>query len=184
MTTHTDEQLTKRIDHADAIIKWSALGSEVMIFITLIIIIFQLLAIQNSIQDSLVQSRKTANEYHKRTQEYVKCVAVTLLKPIVQRKSEDFDQCANGTIDPNTGAFIPNKSDSVAGQKTSSQMQVGSSPKAAVPPAMTAPSQPTTSAPPNPEQTPRPTGIDRLQESLKKLLNGVESSIDNIEKGI
>lgn len=187
MITHIDEQLIKRIDHADAIIKWSAFGSVVMIFIILVIIIFQLLAIQNSIQDSLVQSRKTAAENHKRTQEYVKCIAVTLLKPVAQRKPEDFDKCANGTIDPNTGAFIPNEDNSIAEQKTSSQMQVGSSPEAAAPPPLTeapAPSQPTTSAPPNPEQTPRRTGIDRVQESLKELLNGVESTIGTIEKGI
>ena len=179
MTTHIDEQLTKRIDHANRIIKWSAVGSVFMIFITLIIIIFQLLAIQNSIQDSLVQSRKTAGENHKRTQEYVKCIAVTLLKPVAQRNPKDFDKCANDTIDPNTGAFITE-------QKTSSQMQVGGSPEAAVPPAMTkapAPSQPTTSAPPTPDKE-QPTGIDRLQESLKKLLNGVESTVDTIEKGI
>ena len=96
-----------------------------------------------------------------------------------QYKHEDFDKCANGTIDPNTGAFITE-------QKTSSQMQVGGSPEAAVPPAMTkapAPSQPTTSAPPTPDKE-QPTGIDRLQESLKKLLNGVESTVDTIEKGI
>lgn len=153
MTTHTDEQLTKRINYADHIIKWSALGSVIMIFITLVIIIFQLLAIQNSIQSSLVQSRKTAAENHKRTQEYVKCIAVTLLKPVKERKPEDFDKCANGTIDPNTGAFITE-------QKTSSQMQVGGSPEAAVPPAMTeapAPSQPTTSAPPTPRKA-KPSG--------------------------
>lgn len=186
MTTHTNEQLTKRIDHADHIIKWSAVGSVFMIFITLIIIIFQLLVIQNSIQDSLVQSRKTAAGNHKRTQEYVKCIAVTLLKPLAQRKSEDFDKCANGTIDPATGAFTTDTDNSVAEQKTSSQVQVGSSPEAAVPPAMTeapAPSQPTTSAPPTPEKQ-NPAGIDRLQESLKKLLNGVESTVDTIEKGI
>ena len=65
-------------------------------------------------------------------------------------------------------------------------MQVGSSPEAATPPktSETPPQeQPTTSAPPIPDKE-KPTGIDRLQESLKKLLNGVESTVDTIEKGI
>lgn len=181
------EVLQHKIDRADHIIKYSLVSAAVVVVITLVVIIFQLAALNVAVQNSLVESRKNAAENHQRTQEYVKCIAVTLLKPVAQRKPEDFDKCANGTVDPKTGAFVPNADNNVAEQKTSSEMQVGSSPEAAAPPKepeMPAPTQPTTSAPPNPEQTPRPNVIDRVQNSLKELLNGVESTVDTLEKGI
>lgn len=140
------EVLQHKIDRADRIIKFSLVGAAVVVVITLVVIIFQLAALNTSVQNSLIESRKNAAENHQRTQEYVKCIAVTLLKPVAQRKPE---------------AAAPPKE-----------------------PEMPAPSQPTTSAPPNPEQTSRPNVIDRVQNSLKELLNGVESTVDTIEKGL
>jgi hypothetical protein len=188
MNPEREEVLTHRIERADRVIKYSLISMVFVVIATLLVIIVQLVNIQNSIQESLVESRRNAAENHQRTQEYVKCIAVTLLKPLAQREAADFENCANGTIDPKTGAFIPNEDNSTA-QQQNSKIQVGGSPPAAAPPTEpeTPPSNPpTTSAPPTPDpvETPEPTVIDRLQERLKNVLNGVESTVDNIEKGI
>lgn len=188
MNPEREEVLTHKIERADRVIKYSLISMVFVVIATLLIIIVQLVNIQNSIQESLVESRRNAAENHQRTQEYVKCIAVTLLKPLAQREAADFENCANGTIDPKTGAFIPNEDNSTA-QQQNSKIQVGGSPPASAPP--TTPESPpanppTTSAPPTPDPTEEsePTVVDRLQEHLKNVLNGVESTVDNIEKGI
>ncbi len=106
----TSPELAHKLERTDQVIKYSIMGAVALIVIALIVIIFQLVRIQQTIESNLVISRAQAAENHKKTQQYVRCVAETLLKPISQRNKDAFDKCGiptnatDGKVETNAGS--------------------------------------------------------------------------------
>jgi len=179
-TAQQEEYLLKRIDNSNKAIKVSVIGAAIVAIFTMFFIVFQLFSIQEQINQTLIQGQKNAANNHLRTQQYIKCVV--LLSP-EQRIEENFDKCGKtGTVDPETGAFVPDTN-----KDESSSTSIGGVTTAPIPPEQsTDPRQQETtsgSSPPSPDAPPQSL-IDTLQHGLKGLLNGVESRIDQLERGL
>jgi hypothetical protein len=97
MNPKDELRLHRKIRHADRIIFWCMIGILLMVFVMFIGIF-----VQN--QDNAQKSHNLANknaqiardqalQNHKRTQEYVKCVAQALTVPLTQRDNGALDQC-------------------------------------------------------------------------------------------
>lgn len=156
-----------------------------MFFVYLVVVTlftsFQTISIQQSIQHSLDISRQTAAMNHQRTQDYVKCIAQVLLKPLAQRTDVDFNECtiketANSNPKDNATAGAGDTRNSVAGQEE---------------PAIQAPQiivrdkqidDTPTAAPPDPEttpDTPSPTEDSRVLTIIDGILREVNDSPAN-----
>ena len=122
-------------------------------------------------------SRQLSEQQHQ-TQDYIKCIAVTLLKPVAQRNPEDFEKCA--------AEDIPNENISVEAPQKPTVIQESK-------PVQADRKSQDTSAPPDPEKpavTPpannpqEPTIIDNVQSGLQSVLDTLELTINNVKKEI
>lgn len=86
MDVELEERLNAKIKHADRIIIFCMFG-----LLVLIVVLFGGILYQN--QKNADLSRTQALQNHKRTQEYVRCVAETLTIPIVDRSANALDNC-------------------------------------------------------------------------------------------
>jgi len=95
-----EQKLTKKVDSANKIIKVSLWGIVGVILFTLVLIVIQLVTLQKTQENNLAAMRASAAENHRQTQQYVKCIADVLLKPVADRKEVDFSECGiQGTND-------------------------------------------------------------------------------------
>lgn len=83
-----ERSLGKKLNRSDRIIKLGILGILFLMIIAAGIIIFQ-----NQYYSQLANERDLQN--NKRTQGYIKCVAVALTKPLAQRDQNALDNCAD-----------------------------------------------------------------------------------------
>lgn len=110
MKPEREHELEQRMDRASKLIRISKVLMVIVLAIMIILVLVQELATQNQIQDSIKQLEAAGSANHQRTQQYVKCVADVLLKPIDQRSPSDFDKCGlggtskSGTQQPETTA--------------------------------------------------------------------------------
>ena len=95
-----EQELSKRIDNADRVIKFAGVGAAIVMFVMLVVVIFQLINLNGQIQatlqqvrDSQLANQKTGTENHARTQAYIKCIAQVLQKPLAERTQLDIDSC-------------------------------------------------------------------------------------------
>lgn len=91
MDTELAQQLNK-VKRADRIIKYCMIG-----LLALVAILFAGVLYQN--QKNADLSREQARQNHKRTQEYVRCVAETLTIPIDKRSDSALDNCTKAADD-------------------------------------------------------------------------------------
>ena len=91
MDTELTQQLNK-VKRADRIVKYCMIG-----LLVLVAVLFAGVLYQN--QKNADLSREQARQNHKRTQEYVKCVAETLTIPIANRSDNALDNCTNAADD-------------------------------------------------------------------------------------
>lgn len=189
-----EKVLAKKIDQANNLIKWSVIGSIIVLFIVLVAIVFQLLAIQKQIDENLVEMRKGAAANHERTQQYLKCI---VLVPLAERTEENFDKCSRGEVDPKTGAFIPNPDNSslstrsqsstaVVGGSTAAPNQENNNDPVTTPEASGSSPPPTPQNPttPPPTETARPGVIERVGDGVDNLIDRVQNRINKLEKGL
>lgn len=92
MDTELEKRLNAKIKRADRVIFYCTIG----LFI-LVVIFFGGLMYQN--QKNAELSRNQAQQNHKRTQEYVRCVAETLTIPLAQRSDNALDNCTKAADD-------------------------------------------------------------------------------------
>lgn len=92
-----DTKTRNRIERTDKIVRVTLIG-----FLVLIVVMFGLILVQNQLNAdralanatrNLEISRAQAAANHKRTQEYVKCVAETLTIPLAERGTNAIDRC-------------------------------------------------------------------------------------------
>ena len=88
-----DPILSKRKERSERIIKYSVIGIAVIGLLMLIFLVVQVYSIKSDIQNSLTESKNSAANNHAKTRQYVKCIADSLLKPVSERTSTDFDDC-------------------------------------------------------------------------------------------
>lgn len=162
-----------------------------MFFVYLVVVTlftsFQTIAIQNSIKDNLAVSRQTAATNHQRTQDYVKCIAQVLLKPLVQRKDTDFDECtvketADSSLKDNAtvnGGSQQKQQNSVAGE----QQPATQAPQIIVRDSQDTnqPSQPdpVATAPPDPEEVTTPEERAEYESTTLRIIDGILREVDN-----
>lgn len=142
----------------------------------------QTIAIQQSIQASLQTSRETASKNHQRTQDYVKCVAKVLLKPLSQRTTADFDECtvketANSGLKDNATADSGSQQNRVANET----QPVYQAPQIVVRdsnnPTQTTPPQ-TNSAPPDPQAGAQQQRENSYDSQALKIIDGILREVD------
>lgn len=95
MNNPIDPKLVKRIDQANRGMLYGLVVAVIAIIIGMVIIISMLVVIQQTQDKSLDVSRSMAAENHRRTQEYVKCVAVAVTLPLRERNPNAVESCAN-----------------------------------------------------------------------------------------
>lgn len=140
-------KLAHRMDRATAIMKYSVISMVLVSFVLMIFIVVQLLSIQAQITASLAENKAAGAANHAKTQQYVKCIADTLLEPIEQRKPPDFDKCgpqstsqrknssAASTSDRVTAANTPNSTSTVSEQSNPQTTARTQTPTTSAPPA-------------------------------------------------
>lgn len=153
-----------------------------MFFVYLVVVTlftsFQTIVIQQSIKDSLEISRRTAATNHQRTQDYVKCIAQVLLKPLAQRSDTDFSECtvketANSDLKDKATAGSGDTQNSVAGQQPPviQQLQIIVRDK----------EPPTTVAPPDPEVTTPPTPGNQTPANDSRVLTIIDGILREVD---
>jgi hypothetical protein len=137
----------RRLDLAD---KW--VKASKYVFATYLVLVTALIAVQQfqiqqnqttaykQAQDSLNRSLADSRAQQRKTQDYVKCVANALLIPLAQRSTAVFDKCGIETTGSAAQASPAASSDPVTQTKPASSEQAPTV------------QQPTTSAPPDPQQ--------------------------------
>jgi hypothetical protein len=90
--TELEQRLNDKIKRADRVI-----FSCIIALFVLVIVFFGGLIYQN--QKNADLSREQARQNHKRTQEYVRCVAETLTIPIDKRSDSALDNCTKAADD-------------------------------------------------------------------------------------
>ena len=93
MDNPIDPKLKRRVERANQFMRYGAVVAVVANIIGLVIIILMLVAIQSTQDRNLAISRDMAAQNHKRTQEYVKCVALTLTIPLEDRDPDAIERC-------------------------------------------------------------------------------------------
>lgn len=152
-----------------------------MFFVYLLIVTLfsavQTVIISQQVKDSLEVNRANGAANHQRTQEYVKCIAITLLKPVQERSTVDFNNCTKTEAEKSSSVVNPND--------TPQQNAVTNTPQ----PTQQAPQiiikekssdESTGAAPPDPDSTPPGTGdpaeTSRVFTILDELLREVDES--------
>lgn len=95
MDNPIDPKLVKRIDRANRGMLYGLVVAVIAIIIGMFVIISMLVVIQQTQNNNLSVSRSMAAENHRRTQEYVKCVAVAVTLPLRERSPNAVESCAN-----------------------------------------------------------------------------------------
>ncbi|MBH1979938.1 hypothetical protein I8H89_00280 [Candidatus Saccharibacteria bacterium] len=95
MDNPIDPQLTRKVERANKFITTAVSVASVFVFVSLVTIIGLLVGIQQGQDRNLAISRDLASQNHKRTQEYVKCVAQSLTIPVKDRSPGDIEACAD-----------------------------------------------------------------------------------------
>lgn len=81
-----DSNISDKINRADKIIKYGIISMNAIVVLFLIIMLYQNQANSN-------ESRLIATQNQVRTQEYIKCVAEALTKPLAQHQEGALDGC-------------------------------------------------------------------------------------------
>jgi len=150
------EELDHKIDNANSVIKASSISALVIFFGTLILIIVQLVSIQHQIENALEANKQTIVAEHKKTQQYIKCVASTQLLPLSDRSKEMFDKCGIDVDEPESskssnGSTRQSSSPSVQAQPQVYGTQSDQGSQQSVSPQQTSqPQQPAPTSPQNP----------------------------------
>ena len=95
MNNSIDPKLAKRIDQANRGMLYGLVVAVIAIIIGMVVIITMLVVIQQTQGKNLDVSRSMAAEHHRRTQEYVKCVAVAVTIPLRERSPDAVESWAN-----------------------------------------------------------------------------------------
>lgn len=85
MNEDRQKALELKINRADKGMKITLVGAVVTGVFLLCFIVVQQFQTQQAIKDSLASSKVTAAANHKKTQEYVRCVAIALTEPMAGR---------------------------------------------------------------------------------------------------
>lgn len=99
MDTELEQRLNSKIKRADRIIFGCMIG-----LLILVVVLFSGIMYQN--QKNFDLSRIQVQQSQVRTQEYIKCVAETLTKPLLQRSDNALDVCTNAADSRTKGADI------------------------------------------------------------------------------
>lgn len=170
VTQERNEQLSKRIAFANKGLIITVIATVIVIIATLGVLVAQNIAIQQQLTTTLKQGQDTGTANHKRTQQYIRCLALVLLQPIQDRTEAAFDKCSV------TGNYDKNAAD-----QGDTGTNTPATPQAVVPPSVTpAPStqQTTTSGGPDPNSS-TPTNPSSI---LKGVTDPVNNGINNIFK--
>jgi len=155
------ERAQRRLARADTYVRLTKGAFAVYMVLVTALLAFQLYDVQRgqaeqlrTAQESLEKSIADNAKQHERTQEYIRCVASTLLVPLAQRSEQVFDRCGIKADAPS------------AGTSASPTAQTAPTP---TPPTTTKSSPPqTTSTPPEPEvpaaETGEPSLLDRVTD--------------------
>jgi hypothetical protein len=88
----TDDILQRRLARNDKIIAFNLIVMNVVILALFVFSIFQN-------QAYLEQNRIIGAKNHERTQQYIRCIATILTKPLAQRTTQAFDDCGIKNVD-------------------------------------------------------------------------------------
>lgn len=155
-----------------------------MFFVYLVIVTLftsiQTIMISQQIKDNLDASRATAADNHKKTQDYVKCVALTLLKPLAQRQGTDFENC---TVTEDKKSSKVDDTDNSVSQSPPSNNAIGVTPHQSGLRETNTPEETTGAAPPDPkENTDNPTPA-RKNSRVLTIIDGVLKEVDDSRLG-
>lgn len=142
----------------------------------------QSVIVSNQLRDNVEQNAKNGQKNHQLTREYVKCIAITLLKPVAQRTEVDFKNC---TKEENKKSSVIDTPDTTA-SNNSITPGTGTAPMQA--PQMivreSKPDSTTGAAPPDPEPEDQPSSDNpnpanensRVWTIIDQLLQEVDNS--------
>lgn len=99
MDNPIDPRLTRRIERANTFMRAGLIVAVLANTLGLIVVIAMLVVIQQTEESNLAISRDMAAQNHKRTQEYVKCVATTLTIPLRDRDKDAVERCADAALE-------------------------------------------------------------------------------------
>lgn len=118
--TDRQDQLLKKVDRANFGLRITGACALVVLFLTLGFLVVQGFSLQRQLDAQLKSQVETASKNHQRTQQYVRCIANVLMKPLRDRTEADFDACGlSGTT--NTGSDTQQQV--VIPQQTETQQQ-------------------------------------------------------------
>lgn len=102
------DKLMKRVDRANLGLKLTLGGAVMVMFMTLGLLVFQSFQLKAQIEQTLRTAEQSTVNNHRKTQEYVRCIAQALVKQIEDRTEEDFDRCGiKVNIEPSIEVDLP-----------------------------------------------------------------------------
>jgi hypothetical protein len=136
------------------------------------------IVVSNQLRDVVDQNAKNAQEESQKTQEYIKCIAITLLKPLAERKNVDFENC--------TIAEDKKSSAAPTDESTTAQVQNNAVPITTPQPITRdrSPEETTGAAPPDPNtNTPNDSTPANENSRVLTIIDGVLQEVDNSISG-